>query len=179
MRQAAGFTLLEILIAVFVLALGLIGGTAMQLHAMRTRHESALLSSAVRVASSLADRMRANAAQLPAYLAIDYDAHAEPSPAPPANLCLATPCDAAGLASLDAYELKRQVRATFPAGRARVCRDAQMWAGGSLRWDCSGEPSAPVVVKVGWRGKRPDGTPDTDAAGSYAPGVAIAVGAAP
>jgi type IV pilus assembly protein PilV len=35
------------------------------------------------------------------------------------------------------------------------------------------------VVKVGWRGKNPDGTPHTDAQGAYLPGVALAVGVLP
>ena len=180
MRHAAGFTLTEVLIAVLVLAIGLIGGTAMQLHAMRTRHESALLSAATQMASTMADRLRANRAQTGTYLALDYDAHAEPVPAAPPNACTATACDAAALARLDLYELKREVRATLPAGRARICRDSRMWAGGRLRWECTGDAAAPVVIKVGWRGKRPDGTPDTAADGAYAPGVAIALaGGAP
>ena len=77
---ATGFPIVEVLVAIIVLALGLIGGTAMQLAALRTRHQSALLSSAVRLASGTADRMRANAPQLlradhdNPYLNLDYDA---------------------------------------------------------------------------------------------------------
>ncbi|QGZ43292.1 type IV pilus modification protein PilV [Pseudoduganella flava] len=174
-----GFTLLEVLIAVLVLAVGLIGGTAMQLHAMRARHESALLSTATRLAAGMAERIRANSAQLPVYLAAQYDAHAEPVPSRPGALCLDAACDAGQLAQLDIYELKRQVRTALPAGRARICRDAQTWADGRLRWECSGEPAAPVVIKVGWRGKRPDGTPDGDV-DDPSPGAVIAVaGVAP
>jgi type IV pilus assembly protein PilV len=136
MRHAAGFTLLEVLIAVLVLALGLIGGTAMQLHAMRTRHESALLSASMQIAAAMADRMRANAGQVPAiYLGVDYDAHAEPLPAAPAHRCRDQPCDAAQIARLDVYEQSRQVRGTLPAGRARICRDAQPYVAGKLRWE--------------------------------------------
>lgn len=176
MRHAAGFTLLEVLVAVVVLALGLIGGTAMQLHAMRTRHESALLSASTQMAAAMADRMRANAAQLSAiYLAVDYDAHAQPVPRAPDNLCIVDACDAAQIARLDVFELERQVRAALPAGRARVCRDAQLYAAGRLRWECTGGAGDPVVIKIGWRGKRPDGTPEGDRAGRAAPGVAIFV----
>ncbi|HEX8603780.1 MAG TPA: type IV pilus modification protein PilV [Pseudoduganella sp.] len=176
MGRAAGFTLLEVLIAMLVLALGLVGGIAMGLHAMRTRHESALLSAAVQIAAGMADRMRANAAQVPAsYLGVDFDAHADPVPVPPVNLCRSEACDPARLARLDVYDLQRQVRAALPGGRARVCRDAQPYANGRLRWECTGGALDPVVIKIGWRGRRPDGTPERDGQGGHGPGVALAV----
>ena len=176
MGRAAGFTLLEVLIAMLVLALGLVGGTAMQLHAMRTRHESALLSVAVQIAAGMAEHMRANAAQVPAvYLGVDYDAHANPVPAMPASFCRRDPCDPAQMARLDVHELARQVSAALPAGRARICRDAQLYANGRLRWDCTGGAQDPVVVKIGWRGRRPDGTPERDGQGGHGPGVAFAL----
>ena len=81
------------------------------------------------------------------------------------------------LAAFDLYEMKALMRENLPAGRAVVCRDADVWAGGKLRWACSGGAGAPLVVKVGWRGKNPDGTPHKDRAGEYAPGVALTVGA--
>jgi type IV pilus assembly protein PilV len=175
MRIAAGFTLIEVLVAVLVLAVGLIGGTAMQLHAMRARQESALLSTAVQAAASMAERIRANAGQQAAYVALDYDAAIEPSPAPPRSLCQHAACAPAALAALDVYELKRMVRASLPAGRARVCRDAHAWHAGRLRWPCSAAPGAPVVVKIGWRGKNPDGTPQADDDSGFVAGVAVTV----
>lgn len=183
MRDRDGFTLLEVLVAVVVMALGLIGGTAMQLHAMRTRHQSLLLSQSMQLASSLAEQMRANPQQMRLpdagnfYLQLNYDALAEPDPAPPAVLCFGAACDSAQLAAFDLYQLKVQVHASLPGGRALVCRDASAWQGGQLQWTCSGGAGAPLVVKVGWRGKNPDGTPVKDAAGAYQPGVALAVGA--
>ena len=84
------------------------------------------------------------------------------------------------IARLDIHELARQVHAVLPGGQARICRDAQPYAAGCLRWECSGGADDPVVVKIGWRGKNPDGTPQADADGGFVPGVAIAVaGVAP
>lgn len=178
---AMGFTLLEVLIAMLVLALGVMGGSAMQLTAMRVRHESLLLSSAVELAAGMADRMRANAGQVgPAYLTLNYDAAAEPAPSAPARLCWEGGCDSAQVAQADIYDLKQQVSASLPSGRVRICRDAGMWQPGGLRWACAGGPGTPVVIKIGWRGKRPDGAPSRDAGGEYAPGVALALaGVAP
>jgi type IV pilus assembly protein PilV len=177
--RARGFTLLEILIAVLVLALGIVGGVALQLAAMRARHQATLLSQATYMATALAERMRANPAQVGVYLSLNYDALAEPSPAAPTTLCQDVPCGADLLALADLYDAKLQVRRALPGGRVLVCRDASLWSGGKLRWACSGGTAAPVVVKVGWRGKNPDGTPHTDAQGAYLPGVALAVGVLP
>lgn len=179
MRHVAGFTLLEVLIAVLVLALGLVGGIAMQLHAMRTRHESASQSAAIQIAVAMADRMRANAGQVPSiYLGVDVGAGAGAVPDAPGDACRDEPCDAAQIARLDVHELARQVRATLPAGRARICRDAHLYATGRLRWACSGGANDPVVVKIGWRGRLPDGRPEGDGGPGAQPRVAIAVAGA-
>ncbi|KQV79652.1 pilus assembly protein PilV [Massilia sp. Root351] len=178
-RRVRGFALIEVLVAVVVLAIGVLGASAMQLVAMRVRYESQLLSNAAQMASAMADRMRANPAQLAmAYLALDYDAHTEPVPAAPGRQCWAAMCDSAAMADADIYDLKRQVAAQLPAGRVRICRDTGMWASGQLRWSCAGGPGAPVVIKIGWRGRNPDGTPARDAAGGYSPGVALAMAGA-
>lgn len=173
---ASGFTIVEVLVAIIVLALGLIGGTAMQLAALRTRHQSALLSNAVRLASGMADRMRANAPQLRRadddnpYLNLDYDTV---STAAPAQQCFAgATCTSAQLASFDIYELKQQLKAELPGGRVVICRDENAWdpVGKSLGWVCSGAAAAPIVIKLGWRGKNPDGSAPGDAS---RPSVAI------
>jgi type IV pilus assembly protein PilV len=177
--RTRGFTLLEILISVVVLALGIIGGVALQMASLRARHQAVLLSQATQLATGLAERMRANPSQSDTYLTLNYDAFAEPSPAAPGALCHGGACTAAQLAFADLYEAKLLVKQNLPAGRVVICRDAGLWSGGKLYWACVGGAAAPLVVKVGWRGKNPDGTPQTDAAGEYMPGVALAVGATP
>jgi len=199
---AAGFTLIEVLIATLVLALGLVGGVGMQLHALRTRYESAQLSRAVHLASGMAERIRANGGQAAAYVGFDFDSavaqrgpagHAAAAGTPgtagvptapaEARACIAASCSPSELAGAELDELKRAVARQFPTGRARICRDAQMWQGGRLRWSCAGGADAPVVIKIGWRGKNPDGTPRTFGESELAPGVAVAIastsGAAP
>jgi type IV pilus assembly protein PilV len=188
MRTAAGFTLVEVLIATLVLALGLLGGVAMQLHAMRTRYESAQLSRAVQLAADMAERIRANAAQTSAYAGFDYDSTTEAKlarapaaavgPAALAGACVGVSCTPAELAGAELSDLQRAVARQFPTGRARICRDAQMWQARRLRWDCTGGANDPLVIKIGWRGKNPDGTPRTFGAGDFAPGVAVAVASA-
>jgi type IV pilus assembly protein PilV len=67
-------------------------------------------------------------------------------------------------AALDAAEQaawQAQVATALPAGRALICRDAAPWdeAAGAYRWPCSGEPSGPQVVKLGWRSAAGDAVP--------------------
>ena len=178
-----GFSLIEVLVAVFVLGIGVLGAAATQVTALRTRHESSLVSAAVQLATSLAERMQANASQMHVpdatnpYLSLFYDAASEGAPSPPASLCLADAhCNAAQLAALDVFEFKQAVHRHFPGGRVRVCRDAQPWHGGghALRWECA-PGAAPVVIKFGWRGKNPDGSAAQDSAQQFPPSVALAI----
>ncbi|HEU4375639.1 MAG TPA: type IV pilus modification protein PilV [Telluria sp.] len=170
MRFAGGFTLLEVLVAVFVLAVGALGAAATQLTALRTRHQSSLMSSGVQLAGSLADSMRANLETMRAadsanpYLQLNYDAGAA-APQPPATSCFAgAGCSAAQLADADLYQLKRALHDGFPGGRVLVCRDSQP-RDGALSWACAGAASAAIVIKLGWR----------EGAGDVAPSVAIAL----
>lgn len=157
-----GFTLLEVLVAMFVLAVGVIGAAATQAAGARLRQQAALESEAVALASSLAARMRVNPAQMALpdaanpYLQLDYDA-AGGAPADPPLQCFGTTaCDAAQLARFDIHELERGVHDAFPGGRIAVCRDAAV-GGGELDWSCTGASAAPVVVKIGWRQRAASG----------------------
>jgi type IV pilus assembly protein PilV len=169
-HSIGGFTLVEVLVAVFLLAVGIVGAAATQTLALRTRHQSSLLSHGVQLASTLAGRMRANPTQMRLpdaanpYLQLNYDAYADATPLAPAALCFgATDCDAAQMAAFDLYETARAVRANFPGGRMLVCRDAAAWdaAADALTWDCAAAAGAPIVIKLGWRarGQRDGATP--------------------
>ena len=154
--QAGGFTLIEVLVAMFVLAVGVIGAAATQASSARLRQQAALESEAVALASSLGARMRVNPAQMALpdaanpYLQLDYDA-ADGVPTDPPLQCFgAAACDSAQLARFDIHELERGVHDAFPGGRITVCRDATV-PNGPLDWPCAGGGSAPLVVKIGWR----------------------------
>lgn len=154
-RPIAGFTMVEVLVAVLLLAVGLVGALAMQAHAMRTRQESALQTEALRAAATLADRIRANAAQSSSYLGFEFDAALAPSGDPDAEApapCSDAPCDAAALAQRELEEFRSQLQAGLPSGRAVVCRDENAAPGASLQWACSQDPAAPVTIKIGWHG---------------------------
>jgi type IV pilus assembly protein PilV len=158
-RLVGGFTLIEVLVAVFVLAVGVLGAVAAQTVALRTRHESALMSRGVQLATSFADRMRANTAQMRMpdganpYLQLRYAAATDGSPEASSHCQAGSPCASEAMAGFDIYELQQELHASFPAGRVTVCRDAVMWneGAGSLSWDCTGGATDPIVIKLGWR----------------------------
>lgn len=176
LRSSGGYSLLEVLVAVFVLAIGILGAAATQLTALRTRHQSSLMSNGVQLASSAADSMRVSADAGAAFLNLDYDA-TNGAPAAGPQCLPGAACSAAQMAAAELHLLKQAVHAGFPGGRVVVCRDSQVWdaARGALRWTCGGGAAAPVVIKLGWRGKEADGRDARDGAGQFAPSVAIAV----
>jgi type IV pilus assembly protein PilV len=187
--RAGGFSLLEVLIAVLVLALGIVAAGGTQLAALRSRQGSVLLSNGVQLAGALADRMRANAPQTQAgdarnpYLQLRYDAASDGAPPPSAPLCHRERCSSAELAAFDLFEVRQALFVGYPAGRVLVCRDGAAaggaGAGHALTWACAGGTDAPVVIKIGWHGKRADGSAAQDDAGQFAPVLALVAGGAP
>lgn len=63
----AGFSLLEVLIAVLVLAIGVLGAVLLQTNALRYSASAADQTQATFIAYDMLDRMRANSAQLSSY----------------------------------------------------------------------------------------------------------------
>lgn len=176
----AGFTLVEVLVALLVVALGVAGAAALQTRALRTGREAARLSAGAQLAASLAERMRANPVAMALadadnpYLAFDYDAAS--GPPTPASLCFAgADCNPDQLAAFDRFELAQAVATQFPHGRIRVCRDAAPPdpSSGLPRWDCDGQAGAPLAIKLGWR----EAGAAKVASGADAPVVLLLVGA--
>ncbi|WP_296943770.1 type IV pilus modification protein PilV [uncultured Massilia sp.] len=152
MLGSKGFTLVEVLVALFVLALGIAGAAGLQTLAVRTGQEAARLADGAQLLAALAERMQANRAAMALdaaanpYLELDYDAAAGPPPA--ATLCYGgAACDAAQLARFDLFEVAQAVAARYAGGRIQVCRDADAAPG----WTCAGGPGAPLVARLGWR----------------------------
>lgn len=158
-RTDAGFTLVEVLVALFVVALGVAGAAGVQAVAVRAAGEAGRLADGMRLADSLAQRMRANPAAMAlpdaANPYLQFDFHGGALPAAPTSCYGSGDCGPAELAAVDLFEAAAQLAGRFPGGRLRVCRDAQAPdAGGLLAWDCTDAPGAPVAVKLGWHDRR-------------------------
>lgn len=138
-----GFTLIEVLVALFVLAVGVMGAVAAQNVAAQTRHSSALLAAAAQLAGSLADSMAANAVEM----ALPDSANAYLQ-APGAPFVCNSNCAPAEMAAMERDDAAATAARMFSGGQVRVCRDIPATP---LAWSCNAAPGAPLVVKVGWR----------------------------
>jgi type IV pilus assembly protein PilV len=131
--RASGFTLLEVLIALLVLSVGLLGLAALQATGLRYNHSAYLRTQATWQAYDMADRMRANMAGVTSG---EYDSL---SGIPGSHTdCHATGanCDAAAMAQFDLFEWNTANAAVLPAGQGSV---AGAGAGSvftiTVRWD--------------------------------------------
>ncbi|WP_045223697.1 type IV pilus modification protein PilV [Methyloterricola oryzae] len=115
-RLNGGFTLLEVLVSVLVLAIGLLGMAALQMTGLSNNYSAYLRSQATQIAYDLADRMRANPAGV---FAANYNNPSMPSSAPTCTDC--TPAD---MASRDFYEWRQAITTILPGGTGVVCVDA-------------------------------------------------------
>jgi type IV pilus assembly protein PilV len=156
-RAEAGFTLAEMLVALFVVALGIAGAAGVQAMALRSARAAARMADGVQLAAALAERMRANPAALALadadnpYLHLDYATDAGLPPSGPA--CYgASACDTGELARFDLAEAAHELGMRFAGARILACRDASASdPSGEPSWSCSGEAGAPLVIKLGWR----------------------------
>jgi type IV pilus assembly protein PilV len=199
-----GFSLIEVLVSLFVLAIGVTGAAAMQLTALRTAQQSAYHTAAVQLATEMADTMRANYVLNRAaggdekdnpYLQLDYwsDPSGESAagrgttaePDESMERCFAHACEAEAWARSDIARWTARLAQTLPEARVRICRDHTPWnrATNAYSWDCThgaATIAAPVVIKIGWRLKTSDANRSAgsgeDAAGAeFPPRLVVAV----
>ena len=109
----AGFTLLEVLIALVVLSIGLLGLAALQSTGLRSTHGANLVSQSSILAYDMADRIRANPQVVASYVGYETDCP-EPAPALGANP------DTAALAAFDLAQWSCSIEGLLPAGRGLI-----------------------------------------------------------
>lgn len=77
-RRDGGFSLVEVLVALLVLAIGLLGLAALQAQGLRFNHDAYVRTQATNLAYDIVDRMRVNNANVAAYTAGDPGAACDP-----------------------------------------------------------------------------------------------------
>ena len=117
--HAKGFTLIEVLISLLIMAVGLLGMTALQNEALKYNHAAFTESQTMFLINDIVERIRANR---------DANTYAinfiETVTAPTTN-CAATSCSSAQMASWDIYEWRTMVTDSeyLPNGNSAITFD--------------------------------------------------------
>lgn len=114
-----GVTLIESLVALVVLALGVLGLIGFQLQTLRDTRDSVGRSRAIVNVQDIAERMRIN----PNATAADYTSNFGAVAAPNLN-CLIAACSVTQLAAFDIWRWKANVAAALPGGQAAIAPSA-------------------------------------------------------
>ena len=141
-----GFSLVEVLVAIFVLSIGVLAASGMYLTALQTAQHSKMQTHATHLAVEIAETVR----MLSPARRFEIASH---------ETCKGdTACSALAGVSTELTTLLQRVSRELPGGEVVLCRDDMPWDTGraSLRWECASEASAPhlpFVVKIGWHQK--------------------------
>ena len=112
-----GFTLIEVLIAMLVLAIGLLGMAGLQATSLRNNQSAYNRSQATQLAYDISDRMRANTLVAANYVST-FMAVADATVK--VNCLSTTGCSAADMAENDLFELKTALTTALPNGVASI-----------------------------------------------------------
>jgi type IV pilus assembly protein PilV len=167
-----GFSLIEVLMALLVLAVGLSGMMRMHLAALRAQQQSADRAGALQLATEMAEMIRAYRAPAgDTPFLFDYRSG---DPIAATGDCYGSArCDPAALRAFGIGRWLDAVHATLPSARVRICRDATPWQAGrtAYGWPCSGDAGAGIAIKIGWRAS------DEASAAADAPAPQLVLGA--
>jgi type IV pilus assembly protein PilV len=119
-RKPAGFSIVEVLVALVVLGVGMLGIASLYITTLRSSGSAISRMQAVNLASDLGDRIRANRAAGTAYALSEIGELDDESDA-----CLGADknCSPADMAAYDLNLWQRQVVGTLPSAQATVVVD--------------------------------------------------------
>lgn len=149
MNKNSGFTLIEALIAMLVLAVGLLGLAGLQATSLRNNQSAYFRSQATQLAYDITDRMRTNNPKTlpPTYI---YNNQAATS-----DNCIANTCSSSQMVGFDLKQWNDQLAAQLPSGIGIVCLDNTPDDGTSSAPLCDGTGNA-YAVKIWWEDDRGD-----------------------
>jgi type IV pilus assembly protein PilV len=138
MNKNTGFTLIEVMIAMLVLAAGLLGSVGLQATSLRNNQSSYNRSQATQLAYDIADRMRANASVAGNYLTtfMAPDAATCTTKDTPCTACATTAnsCTTALLAVKDLFEWNLALTNTLPRGTGTITLKGAVYTI-TVNWD--------------------------------------------
>ena len=151
-RSQRGFNLIEVMVAVAVLAIGLLGIAALQVQGLRYNLGSYSRSQAVLIANDYAERMYANRRQIELGGYAGLDSNAVNCGTAPAPICgrqsnVATPaqCTPAQMAIYDRFVAS----CGYPISTGRYGGVRDLLVNGRLRVDCVNDAGAGIACANG------------------------------
>lgn len=123
MKRHGGFSLLEVLIALLVFSLGLLGLAALQAYSVKANQSAHLRSQATALVNMMMDDIRANRANIASYYSNDYaefDCATEPADTP--------------IATHDLETWRQQINCALPQGRGAVAPIGNNEVAVCIRW---------------------------------------------
>ena len=156
-KQIRGFTLLEVMIAVLIVAVGILGVAGLQVISLQQNRNALLRDQALQAGNDLMDRMRAN-------FLTSYEAGLDDPPASSFN-CVNSNCTQAEMAEFDIAQWKCQINpldddsnvysvcagfniltASLPGGKGSVTGEPPAVAEVTIQWISSREGQTTSVV---------------------------------
>lgn len=163
-REQSGFSLIEVLIAIIILSIGMLGAVGMQATAMQSNKEARNQAAASTFARELAEKMRGNHTVAIKTAAADnpyiFDTTLMGTPiATPAVNCFTDGCPTVkDAATWDVADWQGRVQDALPTPRVKVCFDQDPFdSAGKPRWTCTDDGDI-AVLKMSWTRKNTAGT---------------------
>jgi type IV pilus assembly protein PilV len=152
-NSISGFTMLEVLISIIVIAFGLLGVAGLQAFAIKNNQSASMRITATTLATDLVDRIRSN------YLGLSNGYYNQPDLSAygtQQSSCISVAgCTSQQLAQNDLYEWSQRVAAALPGGTGIVCVDGTSNDGVDATTPaCDGNGTNLYVVKIWWRDDR-------------------------
>ncbi|MEX2516476.1 MAG: type IV pilus modification protein PilV [Gammaproteobacteria bacterium] len=143
--NSRGFTLLEVLVAIVIFAIGLLGIATLQIAGLRFTHGSQLRLAATMQAENLIDRMHGNQGgtsdgeyNITGAMPTTYDTN-----------CGNEVCTAEEFAAYDLVTWNTENADLLPNGAGVVCIDSTPNDGDSTDWACD-DTGDIYAIKIGW-----------------------------
>ena len=141
-----GSTMIEVLVAILILALGMMGMLGLFINSLKIGSGSMYRNSATQHAYMMADIIRSNFVNLPSYFS--------PTASATSSCFTSTGCSTTLMPNTEYQLWQTQLSSLLPAGQGKVCRDAtantRAQSPTSTFLACDDAATSQIVVKVCW-----------------------------
>lgn len=149
-------TLIEVLVALIVFALGMLGAGGLIMSSLRSSQFSTNASVAISLARDYGELVQ----MIPPLVASStatgtnvFVIDTSTTATAPTAWCKTADCDVAQMIALNLWDWEQKVINSLPDGRAKVCKDmTPKDSDGLYKWDCD-DAGTMLVVKFGWHAK--------------------------